>query len=372
MPRIVIVGGYGAFGECVAERLARDPALEIIVAGRSRAKAQACAAALTRPDGALLEHAWLDATGASADDLRAMAPSVVINASGPFQEHDYRLARASIEAGSHYVDLADARAFVTGITQLDTAARDANVCVISGASSVPGLSSAVVRELAAGLASLDEVHIGISPGNSFDPGLATARSIVGAAGRPLTVLKDGRAVTAYGWQGLHRHSFPRIGARWMGAVDVPDLELLPLNYPELSTVRFSAGLEVGAFHLGLWALSWLARAGLVRSLAPIARPMLAAKRRLSWLGSDRGGMFVRVTGRDGTGTRHRRAWNLVAGSGDGPYVPAIASVILAKRLAAGLGPAPGAMPCFGLFTPADFESEVTDLDITCTLDRDTT
>jgi hypothetical protein len=27
------------------------------------------------------------------------------------------------------------------------------------------------------------------------------------------------------------------------------------------------------------------------------------------------------------------------------------------------------MPCFGLFTPADFAAEVEDLDITCSLDR---
>jgi hypothetical protein len=47
-------------------------------------------------------------------------------------------------------------------------------------------------------------------------------------------------------------------------------------------------------------------------------------------------------------------------------VPAIASVILAKRLMAGTGPAPGAQPCFGLFTPAEFDDEVADLDIICT------
>ena len=63
-------------------------------------------------------------------------------------------------------------------------------------------------------------------------------------------------------------------------------------------------------------------------------------------------------------------WTLVARRGDGPYVPAMASVILAKRLVAGEGPPPGATPCFGLFPLADFEAEVADLDITCTLERE--
>ncbi len=154
----------------------------------------------------------------------------------------------------------------------------------------------------------------------------------------------------------------------MSNVDVPDLELLPRHYPELRTARFSAGLEVGIFHLGLWAASGLVRTGLVRDLAPLARPMLALKRRMSALGSDTGGMFVRVAGRDSQGAPRAATWTLIARSGDGPYVPALASVILAKRLVAGEGPAPGAAACFGLFPLADFEAEVADLDITCTLE----
>jgi hypothetical protein len=43
-------------------------------------------------------------------------------------------------------------------------------------------------------------------------------------------------------------------------------------------------------------------------------------------------------------------------------------VILARGLAAGRGPAPGARPCFGLFSLGEFETEVSDLDITCTLE----
>jgi hypothetical protein len=97
--------------------------------------------------------------------------------------------------------------------------------------------------------------------------------------------------------------------------------------------------------------------------------MLALKRRLSALGSDNGGMFVRIVGRDHGRITRTRTWNLIARSGDGPYVPAIASVILAKRLVASAGPPPGAVPCFGLFALGDFEVEVSDLDITCWLER---
>jgi hypothetical protein len=149
-------------------------------------------------------------------------------------------------------------------------------------------------------------------------------------------------------------------------VDVPDLDLLPARYPGLQTMRFSAGVEVPLFHLGLWSLSWLVRAGLVRDLAPLAPWLLATKRRLAFLGSDRGGMFVILRGRDAGGAPREMRWHLIARSGHGPYVPAIAAVVLARHLDAGWGPAPGAQPCLGLFTLADFKGEVADLDIQCT------
>jgi Saccharopine dehydrogenase NADP binding domain len=366
---ILVIGGYGAFGARVCELLAHTPDLEVMVAGRRGDAAAGYAAQLARTAKAAVSHAVLDAQTASARDIRTLAATVLINASGPFQAQTYGLARACIGAGCHYIDLADARAFVSGIAQLDGEARAAGVSVISGASSVPGLSSAVVDAYAGELAALDAVDIGISPGNSFDPGEATTASILGEVGKPYTALAGGRRQTVHGWQGLRRHRFPQIGARWMSNVEVPDLDLLPAHYPALQTARFNAGLEVGLFHLGLWGLAWLVRAGLVRDAGRLAAPLLAAKRRLRILGSDAGGMFVTLYGRDARGQPRTIEWTLIARSGDGPYVPAIASVILAKRLAAGTGPAPGARPCFALFSPADFAAEVADLEIDCTIER---
>jgi len=364
--RILIVGGYGAFGARAAERLAREPDLEIVIAGRSPDKAAAFAAALASTANAKVAHARLDAMTATADEIGALRPNVLINASGPFQRQDYALARASIAARCHYVDLADASAFVAGITALDEPAKVAGVAVVSGASSMPGLSSAVVQAYAGAFQRLEEVEIGISPGNSFDPGIATVASILSQAGKPHSVLRCGRRATARGWQGLHRHRFPEIGPRWMSDVAVPDLDLLPTRYPTLQTLRFSAGLEVTLFHLGVWGLSWLARAGVVRDLGPMAAPLLAIKRSLRFLGSDRGGMFVTLRGRDRAGAPKTLSWHLIARSGHGPYVPAMASVILAKRLCAGRGPPSGALPCLGLFALSEFETEVADLDIFCT------
>jgi hypothetical protein len=156
---------------------------------------------------------------------------------------------------------------------------------------------------------------------------------------------------------------PGLGGRWLGRCDVPDLELFPARYPGLEAVKVYAALEVGAFHLGLWGLSWLVRAGLLRRPERIAGPLLAAKRRLGFLGSDRGGMVVILEGRDADRRPKRLTWHLVAGSGHGPYIPATPGVIVARKLLRGALPARGAMPCLGLFALDEFLAEMADLDV---------
>jgi hypothetical protein len=70
-----------------------------------------------------------------------------------------------------------------------------------------------------------------------------------------------------------------------------------------------------------------------------------------------------MTGRDAAGRPQRLTWHLVAARGHGPYIPAIPSVLLTKRLLAGTLPTRGAMPCVGLLTLDDFLIETADLDI---------
>ena len=362
MPRILIVGGYGAFGARIAERLAREDDIEIVIAGRSLDKAREAADAFRPRAVASVHHAAIDAEAVTAGDLVRLGTDVVINASGPFQAQDYRLVRACIAANSHYIDLADARGYVTGIAALDIEAKAAGVLAVSGASTVPGLSSAVVKEFEGEFGELESLDLGIAPGNSFDPGEATTASILSYVGKPIPSLNPPN-LTMVGWQGLSRHNFPVIGKRWMGYVDLPDLDLFPAAYPRLRSITTRAGVELSVFHLGIWGLSWLVRAGLIRKAERLTRPMLAIKRRFSFLGTNTGGMFVTMLGTDAAGSARRIEWDLVARSGHGPFIPAIASVILAKKLVRGHESRRGATQCYQLFTLTEFLDEVSDLDI---------
>ncbi len=363
---ILVVGGYGAFGIRAAERLARRSGLTVVIAGRAPDKARRAAATLGPSAAALLSHATVDAAAPNIDALRAIAPAVIVNASGPFQAQDYALARAAIAVGAHYIDLADARTFVTGITALDAQARAANVLVTSGASSVPAVAAAIVDSELHHFQRLDEIHHGITPGNGYDPGDATAASILSGLGKPMPVRAAGHWTTAHGWLGLWRYDFPGLGRRFMTACDVPDIELFPARYPTLETARFSAGLEVAPFQLALWCLAGIARAGILPHPERLAGLLMTMKRAFRFLGSDAGGMFVILSGTGLDGQRLERRVHLVARRNQGPYVPAIASIVLAVKLLSGEVKARGAMPCLGLITLDDFRAEVADLAITVT------
>lgn len=360
--RVMVVGGYGFFGSRLVRRLARQPALHVVVAGRSGTAAQALVDALSPGAGASLEAVALDAMDTDLQaTLERLRIDLLIHTSGPFQGQDHRVARACAQAGAHYIDLADGRDFVGGITGLQSDALARGVLLASGASSVPALSSAAADRLAAGMARVDAIDIGISPGNRTERGLSTVAAILGYCGKPIPAAGP---AAVFGWLGTWRHRYPApVGPRLLSPCDVPDLALLVPRYVGHPRVRFGAGLELPWLHRGMNAMAWMARLGLVRDWSAHAARL---KRMADWFkawGTDAGAMHVSVRGRDPQGAVLERGWVLVAGSGDGPYVPTLAAAALARKLAQGQLSTTGAMPCMGLLTLEDFRQEAQGLDI---------
>lgn len=341
----LVLGGYGNFGRRVVAVLAADRDHRVIVAGRDARQARAAAEAY----GSHVESAVLDARAANfASELQRLGAKVVVHAAGPFQEQDYFVPKACIEARAHYVDLADARAYVCGIKTLDEAARSSDVLVVSGASSVPALSSAVVDALQAQFSRIESIDHGITSG-AKPPGLAAMDGVLGYVGKPLSQWRDGTWRTAYGWQDLVRRRYPEpIGARWLGNCDVPDLELFPQRYAPVRTVVFRAGVAMRVSMFSTWGASWLVRAGLMRSLSPYAPRLHRMALAIERLGSKSSAMHVTVRGLDQQSQPLSRTWWLVAGNNHGPQVPCFPAIALARKLLRGEVLTRGALPCVGL------------------------
>lgn len=202
---VVVLGGTGNFGKRIVHGLVRH-GVPTVIAGRDLAKAKAFARTLPDFRGGLARLDIHDP--AFGGQLAALSPSVVVNTCGPFQRADYGVARVCIAQKIHYIDLADGRDFVTGITTLDESAKIANVCVISGASTVPGLSSAVIEHFRGDFRELESVAMGISPGQKAERGLATTEAIMTYVGKPLRPFA-GATRPVYGWQDIFRQEFSR-------------------------------------------------------------------------------------------------------------------------------------------------------------------
>ncbi len=338
---VLILGGYGNFGKRIAETLTKD-GIEVIIVGRNQNKADALIERL--PKG-LAKSACFDIYEQLDLQPGNQKPAVVINTCGPFQTGDYRIAESCILQGVHYIDLADGRDFVTGITALHEKALKSGVAVISGASTVPCLSSAVIEHFKPEFSNIESLKFGISPGQKAERGFATTQGVLTYIGKPLKPFAANQK-PVYGWQDIYVQNYPEIGKRRMANCDIPDLDLFPARYG-IQKIQFSAGLELGFLHLGLWALSGLIRLGAPIHLPAFAGFFLKTANLFNGFGSANGGMHMIIKGRDQAGKPLTRKWFIVALDGDGPQIPTIPAIILAKKLLRKEIEFIGAAPCIG-------------------------
>ncbi len=207
--RVVVIGGLGNFGARICHRLAQEPGIEVIATSR-------------RPtcQGGFVNTAALDTSAPSfGKDLKALGPDLVIHCAGPFQGQDYRVALASMGCHAHYIDIADGREFVTGfVGAVGSAAEAAGRFAITGASTLPARSSAVVDDLKQSLAQLSAIDIVIAPGQHAPRGAATVAGVLGYAGQPFLWWREGKWRNAYGWQEPQRAQLS-FGSRWAAACD---------------------------------------------------------------------------------------------------------------------------------------------------------
>ena len=143
----------------------------------------------------------------------------------------------------------------------------------------------------------------------------------------------------------------------MANCDVPDLDLFPERYG-INTIRFSAGMELAPIHFGIWAFGWLTRLGLPIDWPRHGKALLEASNWFDRFGSDAGGMHVILRGTGMNRAPHERRWFIVAKNGDGPQIPCVPAILLAKKLALGQPVPIGAMACVGLVTLEEYLEEL--------------
>ena len=361
MLRVAIIGGYGNFGSHVARSLAGDPAIQLIIAGRSLAKAEAAAAALDAANPA--EAGAYDLAG-PPKALAALKPDLVINMVGPYNGQSYAVAEAAIARGAHYCDIADAREFVTGIGVLDDKAKAAGVAVIAGASSIPALTAAYADAALAEMRAIRLLDYGISGAEQSNAGAGTVAAVLSFVGQRFTQRIGGRQTEVTGWGDQRRVHILGIGARWFGRANAPDLDLFVARYPGIQDHAFRAGHAILPMHFGTALMGWLTRLGLLPRLDRFAPQLVRIARLFDGLGTGTSGFFMTIEGECADGLPLTRRHWIVARSGHGPYIPCIPVILIAKAFAAGRRYDPGARPCLGIVSLAEFRAAFADFDVT--------
>jgi hypothetical protein len=372
--KILILGGYGVFGGRLVELLSNLPDIELIVCGRSLAKAQAYCAAYRLANRsankglASIRPLQLDRKDI-AEALNAEHPQVVVDASGPFQGYGddcYSVIKACIAERVNYLDFADAADFVFGVSRFDEQAKAAGVYVLSGVSSFPVLTAAVLREMAKTM-DIIKVEGGIAPSPYAGVGLNVMRAVVGYAGTPVTLQRHGEKTQGIGLAESLRYTVAVPGTIPLknihfSLVDVPDLQIIPPEHVTLTDIWMGAGPVPEILHRILNLLAKVRARFKLPSLVPFSRLFYIVLNMMKF-GEHRGGMFVHARGIQRgtecgvtTGKTMEQSWHLLAEGDDGPYIPSMAIEAIIRKSLQGEQPQAGARSGANALELSDYDS----------------
>lgn len=295
------------------------------------------------------------------------APEMVVDAAGPFQfcgNDPYIIPRLCLEHGADYLDLSDDAGFTAGFAVLDRQAREGGRRLLSGASSVPGIASAVAADLCDGFDEILLIDTAILPGNRAPRGASVIAGIVGQLGTASPVWRGGIWRNQPCWSDARPVRLAAGLVRTGRFIEVPDIRLFP-HFFGARSVMFRAGMELGVLNAAMCGFAVVRRHWPFEITPRRARLFQWIANLFLPFGTDRGGMRVAVVGRAGE-TVIRREWRLVAEAGDGPYIPAVAARTLTRRLAK---VRPGARACLAEATRAEIEDAMTDLAVSTEIEE---
>ncbi|MCI3946471.1 hypothetical protein K0038_03529 [Pseudomonas syringae] len=351
--RVLVIGGYGNFGSLICNHLVMMPGIELVISGRDSRKLAMKVAELEAMGGKACQSWCVDVMAeGKGGELRTLGIDLVVHTAGPFQGQSYAVAQHCIEAQVNYCDLSDCRTFVSGIATLDAAARGAGVSLLSGCSSVPTLSAAIIDQHRQRFLRIDSIEHGISSAAKM-PGVSTVLGVLAYAGKPIRQLKDGQVHEVPGWMDLTLRRMPGMGTRLLANVDAPDIDVFATRYAA-QNLSFKAGSGLRSGVIATWLLALAVRVGLVRDPAPWAVRLHRWGTRFEHLGDRKSAMYIDVDGAGPDGQPLRMRAQLTALNDKGPEIPSCAAVALSAKMAAGYRPSPGARACVGEVTVDEY------------------
>ncbi|QYJ03519.1 saccharopine dehydrogenase NADP-binding domain-containing protein [Nocardioides panacisoli] len=236
--RIIIIGGAGDMGRVACAATVEDSAItSLVIADRDGDRARELADQLgPKATGVCLDITDRDALLAAIGDA-----DVVLNTVGPFYLYGRPVLEAALEAGRHYVDIADDWEPTIQMLELDDAARAKDVTAIIGIGASPGLSNLLAAVAHDQLDSVEKLYTGWRGGSGIPKAPENREDVEPAAAidhwihnlaEPIRVWREGGFHEADALEELVI-DYPDIGAGTVWTCGHPEPITLPRYYPEI-------------------------------------------------------------------------------------------------------------------------------------------
>jgi len=339
---ILVLGAYGEAGAAIARALCAIDAFDVVGAGRNREKLSA----LERSTEGL-RTLQLDLMDQPALACAVGDAELVINCVGPFISTGVQTARAALDAGAAYFDIASEQEHYRRLRALGAGPGQGRGLILTGVGAYPGLSGILLKALLRRFPDAESAEMALITGPHADPSAGGAQSVSGVVelAFELSDLRDGLLHRLRPGRS-RRFDFPApFGAREV--LTWPQLEVLAAAeagaLSGLSTFAALGGERLPSWLL-LQALTFLRPTPESLSLSLVKRVLAARSARATAAPDDatvnKGALIVSVHCGEETHTVQAIAHDL-------PAATAWLPVFAAKRWAT------GALPRSGVTVPMD-------------------
>lgn len=158
--RALVIGGTGGMGQGVARDLIKQEKIRNVILGDINTDPNRVQDKLRASEKVSLVKIDVNDHNGMVSAIRGV--NVVINCAGPFYKTAVAVARAAVEAKVNYIDICDdyeAVPILFSSADIDKAAKEAGITVLTGMGSDPGTNNVLVKWYANQLDRVDEIHL---------------------------------------------------------------------------------------------------------------------------------------------------------------------------------------------------------------------
>lgn len=157
--RVLVIGGTGGMGQGVARDLIKQVKIEQVILGDINIDPNRVQEKLKASEKVTLVKIDVNDHDGMVKEIKKV--DVVVNCAGPFYKTAVAVARAAVESKVNYIDICDdyEAAEILFASDIDRAAKEAGITVLTGMGSDPGTNNVLVKWYANKLDRVDEIYL---------------------------------------------------------------------------------------------------------------------------------------------------------------------------------------------------------------------